>query len=355
MQTAHVVVVLQTGSPVTLPWHTMVDGIVAEYEAGACSGSALRKILYGEVNPSGHLAETWPLRQEDVPCACYYDVHINQSQYREGIYTGYRYYDTYDIPVTFPFGYGLSYTEYAYTDLTIEKQNDVIHGSLKVRNLGQRAGRAVVQIYVGMKNSRIARPSKELKAFASVVLDAGDEKRISFTIPMQLLKYYDAACHSWQMEKGTYTFMAGTSCMQILLQEDMDLDGIEDPYSSLEKTYIHYDEGMVIVSDDDFAKMLQRPVPALPQPRPFTPDTTLTELKSSKLGKFINAAIKRILQLKVLHGVDDASVYNAPMRQMLWLKDHYTWDTVYAAVAYMNHHGLKEWHEMLHQLKKHKG
>lgn len=353
-ENCHVIVVLQTGSPVILPWRNMVDGIVCEYEAGKASGIALQRILYGEVNPSGHLAETWPVRQEDNPSARYYDAHVTQSQYREGIYVGYRYYDTFKISVAYPFGYGLSYTEFQYTNLKITGHESCIHGSFKVKNSGTCDGRTAAQIYIGMKNSRIARPCKELKEFASVFLKAGEEKEMSFEIPYSLLTYYDVRQHSWQNEKGIYEVMIGTSVNDIVLQKEMELDGVEDPYSSLRMSDIQYDEGMVYVSDDAFRRMLERPIPAIREPKPVTPDTTIRELQASRLGSAVNFVISRMLRTKALHNVDDASVYNAPLRQLLWLKDHYTWQTVYAAAAYMNHHGWKEWKSLISSVRKKK-
>jgi beta-glucosidase len=349
-----VIAVVQTGSPVTLPWRHQVSGIIAEYEAGCMSGIALKKILYGEVNPSGHLAETWPLRCEDVPCSRYYDQSVAQSQYREGIYAGYRYYDTFHVPAAYSFGYGMSYTEYSYADLQVQKEGTCIHVSLKVKNTGSLKGRAVIQLYAGMKDSRIARPDKELKDFASVSLDPGEEKEVQFSLAETSLQYYDVQRASWQIEKGTYTIMIGKAVDEITLKKDIEIDGIDDPYSSLQKEYLQYNAGSVYVKDEDFIKMLGHEIPAVRGPRPFTQDTTVRELKACGLGRFVNFAVARILNLKVLHGVDDASIYNAPIRQLLWIRDYYTWDTVDAAAAYFNHHGIKEWNALIHSLKKKK-
>lgn len=348
----HVILVTQTGSPITLSWRDKVAGIIAEYEAGAKSGEALRRILYGEVNPSGHLAETWPLRNEDIPCARYYDTSVMQTQYREGIFSGYRYYDTYHVPVAYPFGHGLSYTAFAYTDLHINKNVSGIEVSFMIENTGDRTGRTVAQIYAGMENSRIARPAKELRDFISIELAPGEKKEISSQIPYTSFQYYDVQKHSWQIEKGIYTIMVGESVETIVLQGTVAMDGIEDPFSTLSKEYLQYDAGMVYVKDEDFETMLGHAIPPMRSPRPFTPDTTIRELKACGLGKVVNFGVARVLNMKVLHGVDDASVYNAPIRQMLWLREHYTWKSVYAAVAYFNHHGIKEWNALIHSLRK---
>ncbi|MCH3961471.1 MAG: glycoside hydrolase family 3 C-terminal domain-containing protein [Solobacterium sp.] len=347
-----VIAIVQTGSPVTLPWRSEAQAIVAEYAAGARSGAALKSILYGDADPSGHLAETWPLRSEDIPSSRYYSSDVLQCQYREAIFTGYRYYDTFSVPTAYPFGYGLSYTEFAYSDLQISHEKDSVHVSVKVKNTGSREGRTAVQLYVGMKDSRIARAAKELKDFASVALQAGEEKEVQFDLGFSAFDYYDVRQHQFQTEQGTYQIMIGKSVQDIVLQGEIEMEGVQDPYSTIKKTMIQHDAGMVYVSDEAFACMLEHQIPTRRSPRPFTPDTTIRELKACGLGKFINAAAKKILTMDVMHGVDDASVFNAPIRQMLWLKEYYTWDTVYAAADYLNHHGLKEWNRLLKTLKK---
>lgn len=351
---SHVIVVIQTGAPVCMPWRDMADGVIAEYEAGARSGTALKKVLFGDVNPSGHLAETWPLRCEDNPSYRYYDAEVLQMQYREGIFAGYRYYDTFVIPVAYPFGYGLSYTTYACKQLKVQIHGDHIDVTCIVQNTGSAAGRAVVQIYQGMTHSRIARAEKELCDFASVELQAGEEKELLFHLSKDRFAYYDTQRKSWQIESGTYRIMAGFSVADIVQQQTIELDGIADPYSALQKSYIRHDEGMVYVTDEAFACMLEHEIPAIRNPRPFTPDTTIRELKACGLGKFVNHAVSHILHFNVFQGVDDASIYNAPIRQLLWLQDHYTWDTVSAATAYMNHHGIKELQVLIDSLKKKK-
>lgn len=347
----HVIIVLQTGAPVTMPWREMADGIIVEYAAGQKSGAALRSVLYGEVDPSGHLAETWPLRSEDNPSSRYFDNEILQSQYREGIFCGYRYYDTFQIPTAYSFGYGLSYTEFSFADLQAEDREDGVHVSVKVTNTGAVDGRAVVQIYAGMKDSRIARASKELKDFASVPLKAGEEKEVQLLIDRSLFQYYDVRTKSWQVEKGTYQIMAGRAVNDIVLTDEVMLEGIEDAYSTLQKSFIQHDAGMVYVSDHDFAQMLGYEIPKIRSARPFTANTTIRELKESGFGRFVNYAISKILKLKMWHNIDDASVFNAPIRQLLWLKDHYSWDTVNAAVSYLNHHGGREFMDVIRNLK----
>ena len=348
----NVIVVLQTSAPVAMPWRNLAAGIVCEYEAGAKSGIALKKILYGDVNPSGHLAETWPLRKEDVPCCRYYDRDVMQTQYRESIYVGYRFYDTFQVPVAYPFGYGLSYTTFTYQNLKIVQRNYGIHVSFEITNTGDMDGRTVVQVYSGMKDSRIARATKELKGFDSIFLHAQQTREVQIEIERAAFAYYDTKRNSWEIESGKYQILVGSSCEEIHLQGEIELSGIEDPYATMQKSYIQYEEGMVYVNDEDYAKILGHKIPESSPILPFTPDTTVRDLKVKGLGKFINFAIEKIIAGKSLHGVDKASVYNAPIRQMLWLKEHFSWKTVYAVTAYLNHHGLKEWQRMIAQIRQ---
>lgn len=346
-----VIIVIQSGSPITLPWRNQVAGIVVEQLAGGQSGTALKHILYGDVNPSGHLAETWPLRLEDVPCQRYYDNDVFQSQYREAFYVGYRYYDTYHIPTAYSFGFGLSYTKYSFSNMKIQKDNQSVHVSCTIKNIGKREGRAVAQLYVGMKNSKISRANKELKDFCSVMLEKGQEKEIEFVLEPSSFEYYDIHKHTWMIEKGRYQIMIGEALDAITLQEDIDMDGITDCYSSITKELIRYDEGVVYITDADFANMLEHEIPIHHSGRPFTVNSTVGELKACGLGKIINSAARSIISHDIMHGVDAASIFNAPIRQMLWLKDEFQWDTIYAVVAYLNHHGLKELKVMIQSMK----
>ena len=180
------IVVLHNGSPVTMPWKDRVKGIVEAYLGGQAVGKAVVNILYGNVNPSGRLAETFPLRLEDTPCYLTYGKGVDEAVYSEGVFVGYRYYTSKKQEVLFPFGYGLSYTTFTYGNLKLDKSvmtdQEVLTVSVDVENTGNRAGKEVVQIYVAPGESETARPVKELRAFDKIELAPGEKKTVVFEL-----------------------------------------------------------------------------------------------------------------------------------------------------------------------------
>ena len=190
-----IAVVLQCGSPVVMPWAENVEGILLMYLSGCMGGHAAADLLLGDRNPSGKLAETFPLKLSDTPCYAWYHDDLYLSYYKETIFTGYRYYSSFAVPVLFPFGHGLSYTKFSYEDLCITETEGQYHLSLSVTNCGDMPGREVIQCYTGMKNSKIARPDKELKAFTSVELDSGETRQVDLTVEKKDLCYFDVRRH----------------------------------------------------------------------------------------------------------------------------------------------------------------
>ena len=315
---AKVIVVIQSPGPIEMPWLDQVSAVIYEGMAGQRSGTALYRILSGEISPSGHLSETWPKKQEDVPCAAYFDNDRRQMQVRESIFTGYRYYDTYHVPVNFCFGYGLSYTDFAMQDLSVQKKEDGILARLKVRNTGSREGRCLVQMYVSMPQSRIARTAHALAGFASVSLKAEEEKEVSVMLHSSAFAYYDVQQKKDCIEAGVYQIEAGFSLDDLLLKTEITLAGEEHPYTDIPMNY-----GMHEVSDEDFAGVLEK-----------------------VLGRMIVSAIR--LKQKSY----DADVLDGPIRQLLWIDDRFDWTSVAAVCDYMNRHRMKELRKLLMSMKK---
>ena len=197
----HVVVVLHNGSPVIMPWKNRVSAILEAYLGGQAVGKAEVKVLFGEVNPSGRLSETFPNRLEDTPCYLTYGKGKDHAEYREGVFVGYRYYTTRDMDVQYPFGYGLSYTTFGYSDLTTDKNEltdtETLSVSVDVENTGDRAGKEVVQLYVAPVNSEVPRPVRELKGFEKITLEPGEKKSVALHWTTVPLRY------------GTQIFIAG--------------------------------------------------------------------------------------------------------------------------------------------------
>ncbi len=221
----NVVVVLHNGSPVEMPWISKVKGVLESYLGGQAVGSAQYDILFGKVNPSGKLPETFPVKLEDNPSYLNFPGEKDLVEYREGVFVGYRYYDKKKMEVLFPFGYGLSYTTFSYTNLKLDsrriKDTEGLTVSVEVTNTGSRAGKEVVQLYVADKESTVMRPVKELRDFAKVELQPGETKTVTFTLGKRAFAYYSTQIHDWHVESGEFTVMIGKSSRNVVLQEDV--------------------------------------------------------------------------------------------------------------------------------------
>lgn len=209
------VVVLYNGSPVEMPWIGKVKAVLEAYLGGQAVGLATVRVLYGEVNPSGHLPESFPRKLSDNPSYLFYGGEGNQADYREGVFVGYRYYDKKEMDVLFPFGYGLSYTSFAYSNLRLSAaeitDQDTLTVTVTVTNTGSRFGKTVVQLYVGEKQSEVLRPVRELKGFEKVALQPGESKDVSFTLNKRAFAYWNEEIHDWHVKTGEFTIDVGQS------------------------------------------------------------------------------------------------------------------------------------------------
>ena len=221
------VVVLHNGSPVEMPWKDKVKGIVEAYLGGQAIGSAVVDVLFGKVNPSGKLPETFPLKLEDNPSYLYYFGEGDKVEYREGVFVGYRYYETKKMDVLFPFGHGLSYTNFEYSNITIShdhiKDTDTVTVTVDVTNTGDVFGKEVVQLYVSPKNNKIIRPVKELKGFEKIDLEPGETKTVSFILNKRSFAYWNMEIHDWHVESGKYDILIGKSVSDIVLSREISV------------------------------------------------------------------------------------------------------------------------------------
>ena len=215
------VVVYCGGSAALLPWLDKVKGFLCTYLPGEAGGGAVADILLGRANPSGKLCETWPLAAGDVPCAAYFPGSPKSAEYRESIFVGYRYYDTFDKPVQFPFGFGLSYTQFAYSGLKING-NTV---TCAIKNTGNAAGAEVAQLYVRDKKSTAFRPEKELKGFEKVFLKPGESKTVTFKLDERSFSFYNTKTKSWCVEAGEFEMLIGAACDDIRLRSTITKKG----------------------------------------------------------------------------------------------------------------------------------
>jgi beta-glucosidase len=219
----NIIIVLSGGSPMAMPWLDDVKAVLNMYLAGCAGGKACYKLLFGEVNPSGKLAETFPISLRDNPAYLYYQMGPQTVEYRESIYVGYRYFDTANKDVLFPFGFGLSYTTFEYSDLVLEKSEitdkDTLNVTFSITNTGKVAGEEVAQVYVKDNESTIFREEKALKGFVKVMLNAGETKQVSIELNNRSFGFYNTLINDWTVENGDFTIMVGASSRDIKLRE----------------------------------------------------------------------------------------------------------------------------------------
>ncbi len=240
------VVVLHNGSPVEMPWIGKVKAVLEAYLGGQAVGEAEVRILFGDENPSGHLPETFPVKLEDNPSFLFYGGEPAATDYREGVFVGYRYYDKKKMPVLFPFGHGLSYTSFAYSDIKLSsssiKDTECVNVTLTVTNTGNRAGKTVVQLYTGAENGYVnaIRPVRELKGFQKISLEPGESKEVCFTLDKRSFATWRTEIHDWWVEGGVYTIEVGDSSANLPLKVCLNIESTV----SLPK---HYDMNSIMM------------------------------------------------------------------------------------------------------------
>ncbi|MEA1010734.1 MULTISPECIES: glycoside hydrolase family 3 C-terminal domain-containing protein [Bacillus cereus group] len=222
---SNIVVVLSNGAPIEMPWIGKVKGILEGYLGGQALGGAIADLLFGDANPSGKLAETFPKVLSDNPSYLNFPGEGDKVEYKEGVFVGYRYYDTKNIEPLFPFGFGLSYTNFEYSNLSINKKEikdiETVSVSVNVKNIGSTAGKEIVQLYIKDVESTMIRPEKELKGFEKVELQPGEEKTVSFTLNKRSFAYYNVELKDWHVETGEFEILVGKSSREIILHDSI--------------------------------------------------------------------------------------------------------------------------------------
>lgn len=287
-----IVVVLSIGSPVTMPWLHDVKGILLTHLAGGATGPATFNLLYGKANPSGKLSETYPLSlAKSMPGESF--IHSKQNvPYLESLYVGYRYYDTFNEQVLFPFGYGLSYTQFKMSNLEIKQENDTYKITLSLTNIGHLAGAEVVGIYIGRQNSKLYAPHKELKAFKKVFLDKNEKKEVEIYLTQNDLKCYDPVKNQWVLENTYYHVYVG---LNVTMSETVFIINVEHgenlehllPYREAHQAYYALSNFKPTVND--FVGLYGRPLPLIfaRRKRPFTLENNISDTTDYWIGKKI--------------------------------------------------------------------
>jgi beta-glucosidase len=292
----NIVVVLSLGAPVELPFVNEAKSIVLGYLGGEAGGEALADVITGKINPSGKLAETWPYHYNDVPSKMFYPLDgYNNSLYKESVFVGYRYYLTANRETMFPFGHGLSYTEYDYSDLKVSSDSIGPKGSLdvslKVTNKGTMDGEEVVELYLAPMDNKVLKPVRELRAFSKVFVPAGKTAMVRMNLSYDDFCHYEAASERWEAEPGLYEVQVGASSENIILRASVN---VKSSFVSIDKrallpTYYHLpNRGTLWIEDEEFERLLGHPVPAIRHKKnKATLQTPLRDIADTFIGKKI--------------------------------------------------------------------
>ena len=312
----NVVAVMSAGSAVEMPWLGRCKAVIHGYLCGQAGASAVLKALMGEINPSGKLAESCPVKYEDVSSDPYFPAKQRTAEYREGLYVGYRYYETANIPVQFPFGFGLSYTTFAYSDLKVSDKE----AAFTLTNTGSMDGAEVAQLYVGKPDAKVFRPAKELKGFAKVFLKAGESKTVTIPLDDKAFRYFNVKTNQFEVEGGEYQIMVGASAADIKLTGTVAAAGTEAPNPYNEKELADYYTGNIkAVSDRQFEALLGHPIPDGSWIGTLTMNDAICQMYYAKsgLGRFVCRRLTSMINKSMEKGKPNLNLmfnYNMPFR-----------------------------------------
>lgn len=323
----NVVVVLQCGGAVTMPWLPRVKSVLLMYLSGCQGGKAAANLLLGRANPCGKLAETFPLRLADTPCYNHYASDKYTTQYRESIFTGYRYYDAAGKDVLFPFGHGLSYTTFEYANLGLSsgriREGEPLTVSFTVRNTGFAAGRETAQLYVAHKNPSVIKAPNELKSFAKVSLEPGEEKNVTLTLERDAFSWYNTAEKRWCVDAGDYEILVGASSRDIRLRAALHIAAApcdQPNYRGTVPSYYNlpHTDGTLSIPEAEFLTLLNKSVRQPRKGRPFHLNTPVFELRATLLGRIFVFFAKRmaVRSMKASEGDDVERMVNATVMDM---------------------------------------
>lgn len=313
---ANVVGILNAGAPIEMPWHNKCKAILHGYLNGQAGARAIFDILTGQVNPSGKLNETYPIYAEDTPTYNYFPGKERNAEYREGPYVGYRYYDTTGICVRYPFGYGLSYTEFNYTDLRVTKDS----AEFTLTNTGDRDGAEIVQLYVGLPDARVFRPKKELKGFVKIFLKAGESRRVQIPFDDKTFRYWNVKTNRWEIEGGIYRIWVAASSEDIRLEGEIAVEGTTTEFPYKPEALLSYRSGRITeVADKEFEELLGHPIP----PEEWTGELDINDAicqmyyARSRLARRVYRCLTAMKKKSEKSGKTDLNIlfiYNMPFR-----------------------------------------
>lgn len=325
-----VVAVVLAGGVVLMPWRDKASAILMMHLSGQNVGEAARDLLFGDANPCGKLAETFPLALQDVPCLANFGKGGN-CEYRESIYVGYRYYDKVKKDVAYPFGHGLSYTSFAYSDLHLSStaitDTQTLTASVTVTNTGAVAGKEIVQLYVGAPEGAVFKPVRELRAYQKVALAPGESKTVQLALSRRAFAYYNVKAKDWSVDSGVYRIEVGASSRDLRLSAEVSITAANVPAPDYRAAAPDYyapaptSGGGFNPAKAQFETVLGCAIPAVPPERPFTLNSTLGQLKVTFIGKQIynmvgKSAAKMLGDDPDLQTMVAAMAEDMPLRQM---------------------------------------
>ena len=317
---SRIVVVLSCGSAVEMPWIESCQALVYGCLGGEAAASAMLRVLSGEVNPGGKLAETFPISYTDLPVSAYYPGQEYTSEYREGLYVGYRYFATAEKPVRFPFGFGLSYTHFRYENLTIESHCV----SFDLTNCGLCDGDETVQLYIALPGAKVFRPARELKGFQRISMKAGETKRVKIPFDAYTFRYFNVKTNQWETEGGSYEILIGASSEDIRLKGSLTVFGTSapDPYEG-KHVECYQACSLEDVPDDAFEALLGHSIPQKLWNRnqPLGMNDALAQMAYAKnpVARFAARFLKKKISQAIAEGKPDLNmlfIYNMPFRGM---------------------------------------
>ncbi len=312
----NVIVVMSAGSSVEMPWIDQVKGLVHGYLCGQAGAGAVLKVILGEVNPSGKLSESYPFKYEDCSSAPYFPAKERSVEYREGLYVGYRYYDTAKIPVLFPFGFGLSYTAFDYSDIKADDKKV----SFTLKNTGDRDGAEVAQLYVHAVNPSVYRPNKELKGFQKVFLKAGESKTVTIPLDDKAFRYWNSKTNRFEIDGGEYELLVGASSEDIRLKASVQVQGSGAPAcEDREKLKSYWNCDIKAVSDLEFGELLGHRIPDGKWSGMIQANDAIAQLYYAKAlkARFVWKIMTAMLNKSIEKGEPDLNItfiYNMPIR-----------------------------------------
>ncbi|MGW8225673.1 MAG: beta-glucosidase [Anaerolineales bacterium] len=303
-----IIVVLSNGSPVEMPWVGDVAAVLEGYLGGQAGAGAIADILVGKTNPCGKLAETFPRQLEDNPSYHYFPMGPSIVEYRESIFVGYRYYDSVNQDVLFPFGHGLNYTTFEYRDLHLSHSKlpdrDPLTATFKIKNTGSVPGKEIIQLYLRAADLAVFHPEKELKGFVKVDLQPGEETEVSMMLNQRAFSYYDPQIKDWQIGSGIYQVLVGASSRDIRLKASIEVESTRSPTQQVERdqpmVYYNFPKGSP-VSKEEFAALLGKPIPEnqFPTKGEYTLNTPLGDMRGSFIGrqllKYMQSQVKKMI------------------------------------------------------------